>query len=357
MKLPDRIETIASVAVLALVIVGSLMVLRPFMSAILWAGVLCYCTWPIFARLKQVVGLHRRTLAALVMTILLSMVLVLPFVVVGVTLAGNVAHMGEWFQHFQGAMPQQAPAWVSNLPGVGDYIDRSWGDLMQDTARTSEMLQGVARTCGKWALSHSLDFGMGVAQMILSVLVAFVFYRDGERVVKRIVAGGRRILGDSAQRHVEVVGRTIRSVVYGVIGTGLVQAILAGIGFWITRTPSPFLLGLLTFLLSFIPVGPPLVWVPAAVWLFSEGRDGWGVFMALWGFFGISGIDNIVKPLLIQSGMNLPFVTILMGVLGGVLAFGFIGLFIGPVLLAVAYNLVREFTAGTRQKAQQELEV
>ncbi|MCE9615809.1 MAG: AI-2E family transporter [Lentisphaerae bacterium] len=344
MQTTNRIEAVASIAVVVLVILGCLLVLRPFVSAILWAGVLCYGTWPIFLRLNRFFR-RRRTLTAAVMTLLISIVLVAPFVLVGVTLASNVSRMEDWFRYLQNNLPHEAPAWVGGLPVLGPAIENSWTQIVLDTERTSGLIKDAVLEAGKWGLRHGLDFGKGIAQMVVSMLVAFAFFREGERLIARILVGGHRIAGESVQRHLTLVGRTIRSVVYGVLGTGLAQGIMAGLGFWIASVPSPFLLGLITFMVSFIPAGPPFIWVPAAIWLFAGGHTGWAIFMAIWGLIAISGIDNVVKPYLIMYGSNLPFVTILLGVIGGVIAFGFIGLFLGPVLLAVGHALIREFTA------------
>lgn len=347
MTIARRVETIASIAVVGLLVAGCLMVLGPFVSSILWAAVLCFTTWPVFCRLAGALG-NRRSLAALLMTLLISTVLVAPFVVVGVTLANNVSRMGEWFRHMQHGLPPEAPAWMIGLPVVGPAIAHSWASIVRDTAMTSQMIEASAMNAGKWTLRHSVDLARGIAELAISMLVAFVFYRDGERLLARIVAGGERLVGDSVQRHLTTVGHTVRSVVYGVIGAGLAQAIMAGLGFAVAGVPSAVLLALLTFVLSFLPGGPPLVWIPATLWLFIDGRIGWGIFMAVWGLVAVSGIDNIVKPYCIMQGTNLPFITILFGVIGGIIAFGFIGIFLGPVLLAVGVTLAREFT-GHRQ--------
>jgi predicted PurR-regulated permease PerM len=134
-------------------------------------------------------------------------------------------------------------------------------------------------------------------------------------------------------------------VVYGILGTALAQGILAGMGLWISGVPAPLLLGLLTFFLSLIPMGPPLVWIPATLWLFYRGDPGWGVFMGMWGAVIVSGVDNLLKPYLISRGSNLPFVLVFLGVFGGVIAFGFIGIFLGPTLLAVGYALLQDWSA------------
>ncbi len=193
-----------------------------------------------------------------------------------------------------------------------------------------------------------MDFGKGLVLLMFSVVLVYVFYRDGAHLMARIASGAQRIGGDVVPRMLSVAGNTVRSVVFGILGTALVQALVAAIGFWVAGVPSPFLLGLLTFLLALIPAGPPLVWAPAALWLFHEGHAGWGVFMAAWGVLVISGIDNFVRPYLISRTSNLPFIIVLLGVVGGVMAFGLIGLFLGPVLLAVGFALAREFSVTSK---------
>ena len=352
LKNMNRIEAVAAVVSVAVLAAGCLVVLRPFVSAILWAAVLTYTTWPMMLRLEGWMR-GRRSLAALAMTALIAVVLVLPFVIAGVTLAENVARLEDLFRTLQGGLPPVAPEWVRQLPWIGSSVEHAWPEFAQNTGWLSEEVKSVGMKAGGWLLTHSLDFGKGILQLMLSVVIVFVFYRDGERMTARIASGAQRIAGDVSQRLLSVAGNTVRSVVYGIIGTALVQAIAAAFGLWIAGVPSPFLLGLLTFLLALIPGGPPVVWIPAALWLFHTGHAGWGVFMTIWGFFVISGVDNLVRPYLISRGSNLPFVIVLLGAIGGVIAFGFIGLFLGPVLLAVGYALTREYTA-SRQPAAPE---
>lgn len=342
----NRIEAAASIVAVVLLTAGCLLVLRPFVSAILWAAVLTFTTWPLMVRVQGWVR-GRRSLAAFLMTALIAMVMVLPFALAGIKLAENVSRFEELFQFLQeGGLPPAAPEWIRNLPWIGPAAAEAWPGFAQDAGWLPQTLKTAGLAAGKWLLQHSLDFGKGILQLALSVVIVFVFYRDGERLTTRLTAGAQRIVGDVFHRLLEVAGNTVRSVVYGILGTALAQAIMATFGFWLADVPSPFLLGLLTFVLALVPVGPPLVWIPAALWLLHGGRTGWGVFMLVWGLLGISGIDNWVRPYLISRGSNLPFVVVLLGAVGGVLAFGFIGLFLGPVLLAVGFALLREFTAG-----------
>ncbi len=146
------------------------------------------------------------------------------------------------------------------------------------------------------------------------------------------------------QHLIDVAVATMRGVVYGILGTAIAQGVLAAVGFWLAGVPAAPLLGLVTFFLSPVPIGPPLVWAPAAFWLFSQDHAGWGVFMLIWGVAVVSSVDNFVKPFIISRGSNLPFVLVLLGVLGGVIAFGFIGVFLGPTLLAIGYALIQDWS-------------
>jgi predicted PurR-regulated permease PerM len=185
--------------------------------------------------------------------------------------------------------------------------------------------------------------GEGVLQFSLIAFIGFFFYRDGAALAQAVRSGLERVTGSVAGRLLEIVGGTINGVMYGIVGTGLAQGLAAVVGLLIAGVPGALMLGFITAFLSIVPAGPPLVWIGATIWLFFQDHPGWAVFMALWGFFIVSGIDNIVKPLLISRGASLPFVLVLLGVLGGILAFGFIGIFLGPTLLAVGFRFVRHW--------------
>ena len=154
-----------------------------------------------------------------------------------------------------------------------------------------------------------------------------------------------RVAGQNGRHLLRVAGSTVRGVVYGILGTSLVQAVLAAVGFLIAGVPGVSLLALLTFFASVVPIfGTTLIWLPVALWLFAQGATGWGIFMVIWGL-AVGNIDNFIRPLLISQGSSLPFILILFGVLGGALTFGFIGVFLGPTLLAVGFRLMDEWTA------------
>jgi predicted PurR-regulated permease PerM len=203
----------------------------------------------------------------------------------------------------------------------------------------------------KLALTSTASFAAALLQIALSIFIAFFFFRDGEMVVEQLRGASLRIAGERGAELTEIAGATVRGVVLGILGTALVQGVLAAIGFWIAGIKSAPLLGLLTFFLSPVPIGPPLVWVPAGLWLINIGDTGWGLFVLAWGGLVVSTIDNVIKPLIISRGSDLPFVLVLLGVLGGAVAFGFIGVFLGPVLLAVGYALLKAWITTTPRPA------
>jgi predicted PurR-regulated permease PerM len=179
----------------------------------------------------------------------------------------------------------------------------------------------------------------------MSIVMTFFLLRAGEALVRRLDAAGLRLAGTRGQRLAVAAARTVRGVVVGILGTAVAQGVLAGFGFWLPGVQAAPLLGFTTFLLSPVPIGPPLVWGAVGLALLGQGATGWGIFVLLWGMFVVSMIDNVIKPLLISQGSDLPFVLVLIGVLGGVVAFGFIGVFLGPVLLAIGYSLARDWSA------------
>jgi predicted PurR-regulated permease PerM len=338
-----RTENLLALAALALLLASGFIVLAPFISALLWAVVVVFSTWGFYTRLLGFLG-GRTILAAMVMTLLLTAVLVVPFVAVGMSVGENLETVTAAIRGLLADGVPQAPEWVRRLPLVGATLTEYWTNARADSTQLLAWLQAQAGPASRWLLGRGVAFGQGLLQVVLSVLTAFFLYRDGPHVVTRLQLGLERIAGERAHRLLRVAGTTIRGVVYGIVGTALAQGAVATVGFSLAGIPGPLFLGALTCVLSLIPMGPPLVWIPSVFWLFNQGQTSWGVFLLIWGFFCISGIDNIVKPYLISQESALPFLLVLLGVVGGVLAFGFIGVFLGPVILAVCFALMREWT-------------
>jgi len=345
-KLSERPEKYIGLIVLALLVLGCLIVMRPFLSVLMWAAVLCFSTWPLYRRLLKVLR-GRRTLAASFMLLVLILLFLLPFAIIGLTLADNVKELTVATRNWLEAGPPAPPEWLAKIPVVGQKVSDYWQSVAHDSAKLLQESQRFIEPVSAGLLKVGLLLGRGLFQLALSILVAFFLFRDGLAAAEWLTTGVERIGGERGKHLLKVAGNTVRGVVYGILGTALVQAVTAGIGFVIAGVPGAGLLALLTFFLSVVPVGPPLVWIPAALWLFHQGSPGWGIFMLVWGV-GVSSVDNVVKPWLISHGSEMPFILILFGVLGGALAFGFIGVFLGPTLLAVGFRLAEEWLATKR---------
>lgn len=326
---------------LAVLVAGCLLVLFPFVTALLLAVILTFSTWPLYVRLRNAVG-GRNTVAAALMTLAATLFLLAPFVIVATGLADNAAVLMEALRVvFEAGLPD-APAWVKTLPLVGERLDAYWRSLAHDDSQLIEEMKSLipAREAIVKAGGYLVA---GVLQLALSVLVAFFLFRDGDAAAARVRDAASRVAGPDARHLLDVAGKTVNSVVYGILGTALAQGVLAGIGFLIAGVPGATLLGLVTFFLSVVPVGPPLIWGSAAIWLYYQGSVGMAIFMGLWGLLVISLVDNFLKPIIISRGSHLPFILVFLGVLGGVLTFGFIGVFLGPTLLAVGYQVLNEW--------------
>ncbi|HKQ36867.1 MAG TPA: AI-2E family transporter [Verrucomicrobiae bacterium] len=377
-----RLEQGMAVAVLVLLVIGSFVVIQPFLTALCWAAVLCFCLWPMQRRL--VIWLHgRRTLAALITTLTVTLILVAPFVIIGFSIADDARALAESTQRWIAGGPPPPPKWFNRVPIVGARAKTYWQEFVGEAFdfaqklrraaseetppetpppapqlepgqpkpdaidvgedKVANTLKAVFARTRSWFVVAGVAIGKGVVEVALSVLLAFFIFRDGGKAADRLRTGINRIAGDRGKHLLEVAGNTVRGVVYGILGTALVQAIMAGVGFVIAGVPGAALLALLTFFLSVVPMGPPLIWIPAVLWLFSQGFTGRAIFMLIWGLI-VSSVDNVVKPWLISQGSELPFVLIFFGVIGGALAFGFIGVFLGPTLLAVLYRLIEEWS-------------
>ncbi len=340
-----HIDRTLTLVVLAILIVGCFLVLQPFLTAIVWAAILCATIWPLFLRTRLWLG-GRAAVAALVMVLLIAVTVLAPFVIVGVTIADNAANVTDWVQELVREGPPEPPSWVAGLPLIGERAAATWGSFAHDTASLLGEARKYFEPARKLLVASGATVLGGILQLALSIFIAFFFFRDGDALVERVQAGVGRIAGERGRGLAFVAATTVRGVVLGILGTALAQGCLMAIGLWFAGIKAAPLLGLVTFFLSPVPIGPPLVWIPAGIWLIVHGDTGWGIFLFAWGALVVSSVDNFVKPLIISRGSALPFILVLLGVLGGAFAFGFIGVFLGPVLLAVGYALLKEWAVG-----------
>ncbi|KQV51099.1 MULTISPECIES: AI-2E family transporter [unclassified Duganella] len=339
----QRFQPYSRLAAIVFLVIGCLYVLRPFLAGILFAAAIAISSWPLYQRLlARLKG--RRTLAAAVMTVSLVLIIVLPLTLVTWNIADSVTHFYRGARQALDAGGFEPPAWLRQLPMVGEVADSYLRQIMSSKEELLAVAKKYVEPARNILLNSGIVLGAGVAQVSLAAFVSFFLYRDGHNIVAALEVGMDKIMGEHAVEVAETVSRTVTGVMYGMLGTALAQAAVAAVGFLIAGVPAVALLSVATFIFSLVPVGPPLIWGGASIWLFSQGMTGWGIFMLVYGTVVISGVDNVVKPILISRGSSLPFALVLLGVMGGVLAFGFVGLFIGPTLLAVALGLLRNWS-------------
>lgn len=395
-----KAEPLLGGVALLLLLLGCFFVLQPFMTALTWAIILAYSLYPmqrLFTRWFR----GSRTLAACFVTLTVAVLFTGPVVLVGVSLAKDGRDLAMATRNWFMAAPDLPPAWVGRVPVVGDELEGYWVKFAEDRKRWIEQLDeavkappprpnkivvetedglvlkepppptsGVPAKQGEvqeeekaesphvvillgkllvwaksWLISAGLAVGQGVTQVLISAFLAFFLLRDAPELAERLAVAVERLAGQRGRYLIKVAGNTVRGVIFGILATAIAQAVAAGLGFWIAGVPGAVLLAVLTFFFAVVPFGPPLIWVPAAIWLFSQDKTGWGIFMLVWGLLGISSVDNILRPFIISHGSKMPFALIFCGVIGGALAFGLVGVFLGPTLLAVAFRLIEEWSS------------
>lgn len=333
------------VQILLLALLGAcLWVLAPFVSILFWSAVLSFASWPLMRRLVAWLN-GNETLAAGILTAGWMVLVAVPLILLGLNVADHVRDFNNLLNDLRVEGLPPPPSWLGSVPLVGENLVEFWRAAGEQGSALFASARPYLGQVGNWLLVRSAKLGGGVLELVLSLVLVFFFYRDGPRLAAFVHGLLHRLIGQRADHYLELVAGTVQRVVNGVIGTAAAQGTLAFIGLLIAGVPGALVLGLATFALSLIPVGPPLVWIPATAWLAWQGEYGYAIFMGIWGMFVISGVDNILKPYLISRGGNLPLVVVLMGVFGGILAFGFMGLFLGPTLLAVAYSLLGDWVA------------
>ncbi len=343
---PDPIRPARLLGLLALLLLGygAFLVLRPFISALLWAVILVFTTWPLFRMLRERTGLGPGA-AALVMVTAEFLLIGLPMVFAAPTSREDVEGLRESVERLLISGLPGLISSLASLPFIGTYIGEFLAGWDATLSGLLEPIRPYAGTIAQNLLAALLAVLSGLAELLLAIFLAFFFYRDGPAMAALAEAGMERLAGPRTRRLIQLTGDVTRGVVYGLLGTAIVQGAMTAFGLWVAGVPQPVLLGVVAGIISILPVGAPLVWIPATIWLFSQGQTGWAIFMGLYGGLGISSVDNFIRPWMISRGADLPLLLTLLGAIGGVVAFGFLGLCLGPVLLAVVFTLLRDWAA------------
>jgi predicted PurR-regulated permease PerM len=319
---------------------GVLQVLRPFATAILFGGVLAISAWPLRERLVRL-GLGRGAAAGVLLLLALA-TLALPALVLAPGLSGEVARGSQRVSAVIAATPRVAPDWVGALPLVGSQLAAFWNDLFAGEYSLVELVSPYSEQLRQVMVGVASAVAESLLQLVLALVVATMFWIDGPAIAGELRGVLRRLGGDTAAEALDTTAGAVRGVAYGVVGTAAFQGVVMGIGLFAARVPGAAALGFTTMMLAISQIGSPLISVigaGAAWWQFHTGSPAWGWFLIAWTLL-VVGADNFVRPWLISFGVVMPIALVILGVFGGFLSFGFLGLFIGPSLLAVAYTLL-----------------
>jgi predicted PurR-regulated permease PerM len=331
--------TLAVLFILALVS-GCFWILRPFLTGILWAVIIVVATWPLLLLLET--RFHgRRWAAVTVMTVALVMVFVLPLSVAVLEIVDRSGEIVSWIGSLSAFTVPPPPEWVQKIPLAGHRLMERWQEFssLQPDELSSRLAPYAGSVVG-WFVARTGSVGVMFLNFFLTVIIAPIFYTHGEKASSAICRLAARLGGRRGEEAVLLAARAVRGVALGVIVTALVQSVLGGAGLLITGVPVALLLSGVMFILCVAQIGPSLVMIPAIIWLFWTGETLWGTVLIVW-TIPIVLLDNFLRPALIRKGANLPLVLIFAGVIGGLVAFGVVGLFIGPVILAVAFTLMQ----------------
>ena len=317
-------------------------VVTPFLVPLAWAGILSYASWPIATKIRYRCN-ERDTLAAAIATALAALTLFLPLIWLAWLAQKELANIYPALQAFLAA-PILVPDTLKNMPWLGN--------LLQQQAELLANPQGISTIIKAWLAAHvnglailAGGVGKNLIKLIFVVIILFFFYRDGARIVAELRHVLARFIGPQTHHYLHAVGTTTRAVVYGILLTALIQGVVAGLGYWLAGVSSPVIFGVITTMLALIPFCTPLAWGSAGLWLLVQGQTAEAIGVWVWGVAVVSQLDNVLRPIFISSISPVPFLLVLFGVLGGLLAFGLVGLFIGPIILTVAWAVWCEWVA------------
>jgi predicted PurR-regulated permease PerM len=336
----DLARITLAVLCLMLLIAGSLWVLRPFLFAIVWATTIVVSTWPMMKSLQSRLG-NRRAPTVAVMTASMLLILIVPLGAAIATIASYAGQATLFTKRLAETGLQPPPPWVAGLPLVGAKLSDAWARTAAAGPDGLTALLGPhASEAAHWALGRVGSVSGLLLQFLLVVALSAILYSNGETAARAVRRFGRRLAGQRGENAIVLAGQAIRGVALGVGATAVIQTILGGLGLLVAGVPFVSLLAALMLVLCIAQLGPSLVLFPAVAWLYWRGDHGWATILLVWSVF-VTVIDNVLRPLLIKKGADLPLLLIFAGVIGGMLGFGLIGIFVGPVLLAVSYTLLK----------------
>jgi predicted PurR-regulated permease PerM len=345
---PERPRDVAGTTfqllALAALIASVLWIVSPFLVATAWATTIAIATWPILLRVEVGLG-GRRPLAVAVMTAALLLILVVPFYLGIAAIVEGARRVADWSKSLATLAVAEPPAWVGSVPVVGSRLVTRWRQLAAgDPQEVAARLAPFAQRAGLWFVGRVGGLGLFLVQAILTVVVVAILYSNGEAAAGGVRRFARRLAGPHGDEAVDLAARAVKAVALGVVVTAILQTALTGIGLLVVGVPFASILIAVVFVLAIAQVGPALVLIAVVVWVYARMGAVWGTGFLAWAIL-CSTFDNVLRPILIKRGADLPLLLIFAGVIGGLIAFGAIGLFIGPTVLAVAYALLADWVS------------
>ena len=321
---------------------GAWLVLLPFIVPILWAMIIAYASWPMYTKLLAILK-GKQNIAAFMMTIVMGALVILPLLWLLMTLNAEFAQATKAIHQTLVTGGFVVPQFIKNLPLFGPEISAWLSQVIAQPAQLKSEIQAFLTSADKASFEILGGIGRNVAKMGLALLTLFFVYRDGVNFLAQIQSVMQSMLGARVKTYIEAAGGATRGVVYGILLTALIQGMVAGLGYWAAGLSSPTMLAAITVFFALIPFGTPLVWGTMGAWLTLTGHTFEGIGLLLWGALVVSWVDNIVRPFVVAQSVKIPFILAFFGVLGGLAAFGLVGLFLGPVILAVAFAVWQEW--------------
>lgn len=344
----DLARNTLSVIFIAGLIAGSFWILRPFLAAFVWAVMIVVATWPIMRRVERLLW-GRRGLAVAVMCAALLAILLVPLGIAIDAILSNADQVPDAVARLADAHLPPAPGWLGALPLVGARAAQAWDAVAG--AGTTELTARIApyvRIVVSWFVHRAGSFAVVLVEFLLVVILSAVLYSGGESWGAWVRRFGGRLADAQGERMVVLAGEAIRSVALGVVVTAVVQSLLGGIGLAIAGVPFAAVLTAVMFMLCIAQVGPLVILLAGTAWVYVNAGSGWWMLMLVWSL-AVGFMDNVLRPILIRQGADLPLLLIVGGVVGGLVTFGIIGIFVGPVVLAVGYTLLDDWVAGERR--------
>jgi predicted PurR-regulated permease PerM len=340
----DITRIVLFILVTGTLLAGSVLTLLPFLSGLIWATTIVVATWPILLRVQRLAW-GRRSLAVAIMTLLVLLAFIVPFALAISTLLDAAHRSPTLMNDFLADGLGSPPAWIGKIPVVGQRFAAEWQAVAAGGPEAlAAIVQPYARSAAAWAIAATGGFGRTVLHILVTVILVTILYAQGDAAARGTLAFAHRLGGDTGERTIRLAGQAVRSVALGIVLTALVQSLLAGIGLWLCGIPHPGVLTAIALILGIAQIGPVPVLLPSVIWLYWIGNTGWATALLIWSL-PVGGLDNVVRPILIRRGVELPMLLIIAGVIGGLISFGVVGLFVGPVVLAATYTLAKDWIA------------